>query len=361
MTKETKGVESAPISNRSVIFLISTTIFAAAILIVAFLYIRFYLAGSSDEINERSYSRYYAMIAEDHKSSFWQSVYQGALEAAEKNDTYVELFGSNLLYDYSTAELMEMAVSAGVDGIMVYGNGSDEMTELINEASDKGIPVVTIYSDNSSSKRCSYVGISGYNIGREYGRQIISVSNEKRRVSYGSQDHPEEELKITMLVDSKMASYNQNLILSGIQDSMSQNPLSTGYSIKIVTVDNNNPFSVEESVRDVFMDNDVPDVLVCLNELDTTCAYQAVVDYNQVGNVYILGYYDSEKILNAISRNVVFSSLAVDTAQMGAFCVEALDEYKEFGYTSQYFAADLTLIDRNNVSEYLKKEEETDE
>ena len=109
------------------------------------------------------------------------------------------------------------------------------------------------------------------------------------------------------------------------------------------------------------MEQEIPDIIICLNELNTTCVYQAVVDYNRVGEVSILGYYDSDTIINAIDRNVIYATVSIDTRQMGEFCIDALREYYELGYTSQYFTADITLIDKNNVDQYLLKEEETDE
>ena len=42
------------------------------------------------------------------------------------------------------------------------------------------------------------------------------------------------------------------------------------------------------------------------------------------------------------------------------FCVDALQEYYRFGYTSQYFTADVTIIDQNNVGEYLQAQEATE-
>ena len=32
-------------------------------------------------------------------------------------------------------------------------------------------------------------------------------------------------------------------------------------------------------------DENLPDVLVCMDEVVTECVYQALIDYNQVGNV----------------------------------------------------------------------------
>lgn len=325
--------------------------------IVAFVYFRFITGTDTDEEPAKSYSRYYAMVTDDHKSSFWQYVWNGAQEVAEKNDAYVELFGSNLSYDYTAQELMEMAISAKVDGIMVYGGDQEELGALIDEAVKKGIPVVTMYSDITESGRCSYVGVSGYNIGLEYGRQILSAKSEMERLAGETQEAAKTSYNVAVLVEEKKSLYDQNVILSGIKDSLEREEAEEEFIIRTVAVDNSNPFSAEEAIRDIFMGEDIPDIMVCLSELDTTCAYQAVIDFNLVGSVYILGYYNSEKILNAISRSVVYSSLAVDTQELGRYSFEALNEYIATGNTSQYFTADVTIIDRNNVAEFLKKEE----
>ena len=109
-----------------------------------------------------------------------------------------------------------------------------------------------------------------------------------------------------------------------------------------------------------FINGDVPRIIVCLDELSTVCVYQAVIDYNVVGEVNILGYYDSDTIINAINRGAVYCTVSVDTAQLGEYCVSALEEYNDFGATSQYFTADVTLINRSNVSSYIRKEEQNE-
>ena len=112
-------------------------------------------------------------------------------------------------------------------------------------------------------------------------------------------------------------------------------------------------FDVEESIRKLFMEKTLPDVIICLDEISTSCVYQAVVDYNKVGEIDIIGYYDSESILRAIDRNVVRSTISIDTAEMGQYSVMALDEYRKNGYVSEYFSVDTNLITAENVKEYL--------
>lgn len=293
-----------------------------------------------------SYERYYVMIA-DRKSSFWQSVYQGAYERGLQENVYVDFLGENLSEDYSREELMRIAISSGVDGIFVESDESEELTELINAAAKRNIPVVTLYGDNTHSDRCSYVGVGSYNLGRQYGRQVLKIAEENGLTK--------KDIQVAVLVNAYTMNSGQNIIGSGIQDAIEQEKKNEiSYTISYVTVDDTNTFSVEESIRDIFMEEKLPDIIICLNELNTTCVYQAVVDYNQVGQVAVLGYYDSDTILSAIDRKVVNATISVDTAQMGSFSVDALTEYYKLGYTSQYFTADTTLIDKNNVAQYLK-------
>lgn len=348
--------------------LIMTVLFIVITAIIGVIAFRFYMNSFKEVLDDKNYSQYYVMIAEDRKNSFWQSVYQGAYEAGQQEDIYVDLLGDNLSQNYSREDLMHIAISSGVDGIIVFADESDEMSELIDEAVAEGIPVVTLFGDNTHSNRCSFVGVGSYNLGREYGRQVLQIANEKKNGEkqyvtvrqedgdvYSISNHEEGPVQVTVLVNSYAQDSGQNILCSGIQETLDrEKEEGTEIEMTIVAVDDTNAFSAEESIRDIFMKDELPDIIICLNELYTTCVYQAVVDYNKVGLVNILGYYDSDTIINAIDRNVIYATVSVDTMQMGAFCIEALKEYYELGNTSQYFTADITLINKDNVFLYME-------
>ncbi len=345
--------------RRQYILLVVTLIFVMATLILGTLLFRFYMSNFKTKQVSNEYDKYYVMITDNYKSDFWQAIYRGALEAAREEGIFVELLGQNISGEYSCEELMRIAIASRVDGIIVYANESDEMTELINEATEKEIPVVTLYNDNTRSSRMSFVGVGSYNIGREYGKQINNIVREKRRDSIESENIGQRSpLEIAVLVNAGVGDSGQNIIISAIQDSLRQaNITDSEYNISTVTIDNTNAFSVEESIRDIFLMENVPDVILCLNELDTVCAYQAVVDFNKVGRVNILGYYDSDAIVNAVDRGVLYATVSIDTRQLGEYSVKALNDYYEYGNTSQYYTADITLISQDNVADFLKKED----
>ncbi len=341
-------------------FLYTLSLFIVLISITMTIMIFVYFQRTTREIIDTSeYDQYYVIIPEDRKLGFWESVYEGAYEQGLKNNIYVEMLGENLSEDYTNEELMEIAIASRVDGIIVAANDSNEMTNLINQAADAGIPVVTVYNDNTKSERCCFVGVGSYNLGREYGRQVLKIDKVRKKLRINSGPNTatvseEASLNVVVLVNAYTEDSGQNIVCSGIQETIDKEKVSgSEINMTLVSVDDKNTFSVEESIRDIFMEEDLPDVIVCLNELNTTCVYQALVDYNKVGVVDVLGYYDSPTIINAISREVMYATLTVDTLQMGRYCVNALEEYHELGNTSQYLTADITLIDKNNVEQFM--------
>ena len=336
------GQEKAAKSNRALVIAgICSVSFMLLITIGSMFFFRMQMDKASrlmEGASYESYESYYAMISSNHESALWRSIYQGAVEAAAENGAYVEMLGSNLSTDYSRQDLMRIAIASGVDGIILEADESGDYTGLINEADAAGIPVVTVMGDDTTSNRKSFIGVNNYNLGREYGRQVLLAG--------------EDVQEVLVLISTSMPDTSQNIIFSGIQETLVEAGRDD-IRVYATAIEGDNTFAVEESVRDVFLEQSM-DVLICLDELSTTCAYQAVVDFNRVGQIDIIGYYDSETILRGIERNVIHSTIALDTGEMGEYSIEALEEYRETGYVSDYFGVDTDLITIENVRDYLE-------
>lgn len=301
--------------------------------------------GVADNINYNKYKYHYAIISEESDAPFWEAIYQGALDKGKELDIYVERIGSNLPSAYSLQDLMKMAIAYKVDGIIIEPNGDEEISSLINMADEEGIPVITVLNDETNSKRKSFVGINSYNQGQIYGKQVLELVNKGRK-------------KVTVLLNSDSSDSSKNIIYSSISE------LVAGKNVRVesVNVNTQSTFSSEEDIRNIIKDSQDPtEVLVCLTAVDTRCAYQAVVDYNKVGVIDIIGYYDSDLILSAIQKDIIHSTLTIDAKQMGAYCVEALNEYMQTGQVSDYFSVDINAISRDNVNEYIKSRSATEE
>lgn len=306
----------------------------------------------------QTYSRHYALIETGDDEAFWDSLYDSARSLGQMSDVYVERFGQNLTGDYSRDDLIHMATQAGVDGIIVQGDESDDTVARIDEAQAAGIPVVTVLRDSTASHRIGYVGISGYDVGREYGAQIEDLLPTVRE-NQAAGDH---EIRVVVLIDAERNDSAENLILLGIRETLTADlGEDSGVTVDTEAIDNSRSFSPEEDIRDIFLDEEnLPDILICLSAVHTQCAYQAVVDYNKVGEVQILGYYDSETILNAVSKDIVHATMTLDTAQMGSTTVQMLNEYLETGYTNSYTVVDTIWITPEEAQARLDAAESTE-
>lgn len=286
-----------------------------------------------------TYRRHFSFVGDPSKT-FQNTIYEAAASEASAQGDYLEFTGSSLDMSYSLEELMDLAAASSPDGIIVNALDTREMEDAINRAAESGIPVICVGTDIYGSKRNSYVGISYYTLGQTYAQSILPLSStdvQKKVLVIGS---PEEHTT------------GQNLILSGIRDTIAQNGRENNFTLTYQTVGDDKSFSTAEAVTDLFTGGDLPDILICLDETSTTCACQAVVDTNHVGNVAIFGYYLNELILDAIQKEVINGSLTVSTEEIGKSAVDNLEEYLSAGFTSEYTAIGIDTVTRENAASY---------
>lgn len=330
--------------KRVYIKMVLLTAALAVLAIASLVYFKMQLSIARDIQKQEytDYARHYAFIADHLENDFWQELYQGAKERGEETNVYLECFGNSTAVKYSKKELLQMAIAAKVDGIVLEADESAEMLELIDEAVEKQIPVVTVMVDSYGSKRQSFIGIGSYNLGREYGRQIVRISTKETK-------------KVLIILDDDIDDNSKNIICTGINETIYNEGNHLNLDIETIAVSDDSTFGLEEAIRDIFMDKgNLPDIIVCLDEQGTISACQAVVDYNLVGKVDIIGYHITDAIGNAIQRNVLSSTIVVDAKQMGIDSVDSLNEYIATGYVNDYIVMDVDAVTANNVREYME-------
>ncbi|MCI9296714.1 MAG: sugar ABC transporter substrate-binding protein [Lachnospiraceae bacterium] len=335
-------------------FRIVLTGFVVMLLVAVFCAV--YFSAKMEQVSETDsgtyeiYARHYVFITDDAEKEFWNEVYAAAVEEGEKENVYVERLGENLNVNYQTEDLLRIANHSSVDGIIFCGEGNEETVRLIGEAVQNGTGVVSLRQDIEDSERQCFVGVNSYDLGLEYGKQILELAKlEEMR-------NP----RICILADDTMGESKQNLITFAIRDSFSDAAQGEENlpDIEIRKIDTSDAFSAEEAIRDIFIDSqNLPDIMVCLNSVYTQCTYQAAVDYNRVGDIKILGYYTTDAILEAVEKQIIYSTVQVDTGEMGSQCIKALTEYNESGYTSSYVPISTKIIGAKEAEELRRKGE----
>ncbi len=284
------------------------------------------------------YPRLYAYIADDPDSQLSNRIYKEISEYAVEHDCYVEMTGQNLSSSYSKADRMNIAISSKVDGIILEGDDSEETARLVDKATANGIPVVTVLTDCQTSSRKSFVGLNNYSLGSEYGDQLAAIGEEQKK-------YP---LTALILLDRDDGNAD-DIIHAAIQQAV----VGRSVSFTSAIVDTSSPFTSEESIMNIIDGIDkMPDVIICLNDRTTESAIQCVVEKNLVGKTTILGYYSSDTILKAIDRGSVYATFTIETKTVARQCVNALNEYNNTGFVSEYNPANYIMINRDNVADY---------
>lgn len=292
-----------------------------------------------------TYDRHYILIADEKDSMLWRAIYDSAFSQATDSDAYLEMLQPGGDMDFSVSDCLEISIASQVDGIILRPDGSDEVRDRIDEAANAGIPVITVLEDDTSSRRLSFVGANSYQMGDAYMEQILSLMGG-------------EDSSVLFLANSQFQNSGTGLIYSQMVKEVERRKApDQEVDFSYYAVDGSAEFTSEEVIRDIFLSGDrLPDIIICLDEVGTESTYQALLDYNQVEQVDIIGFYYSDQILDGVAKGIIPATVALDTEEIGAYSINALEEYHSLGYTSNYYSVGLEIITDENVSEFMSED-----
>ncbi|HID05979.1 MAG TPA: hypothetical protein EYP10_02405, partial [Armatimonadetes bacterium] len=108
-----------------------------------------------------------AIVPKALTGEYWARCKRGAEKAAQELNVELDFVGPQSEVDVDKqVEIIENLISRGVDGIGVSPCDADALVRVIEDAMDKGIPVVTVDSDANTDKKLSYIGTDNKKAGR---------------------------------------------------------------------------------------------------------------------------------------------------------------------------------------------------
>jgi ribose transport system substrate-binding protein len=139
-----------------------------------------------------------AMIAKSTTNPIFVSARKGAetaaKELAEKHGVSVEIVW--MTPDHEDAHVQALAIAQAVkdrvSAILISCSDADQVTGAINDAVDRGVPVMTFDSDAAESKRFAFYGVDDEKLGRTVMRELAAQIRKKGSVAIlaGNADAP---------------------------------------------------------------------------------------------------------------------------------------------------------------------------
>jgi len=145
------------------------------------------------------------MIAKSSTNPVFLSAKNGAEAAAKdlsdkysKIDVDIDWRSPKVEDAQEQADRIRNAVSEETDAIFVSCSDDSILTSAINEAVDKGIPVMTFDSDAPNSKRFAFYGPNDVEIGENVMTELVAVMGETGKVAIlgGNQDAPNLQKRV---------------------------------------------------------------------------------------------------------------------------------------------------------------------
>jgi len=281
---------------------------------------------------------YHFAVIGQADDTFWQSVKNGCLAAAEEFNVAVEFNVPRFTNLEEQLMYLDIAIASKVDGIVTHVLDEERFTPLIDKAVDAGIPVITIEAEAKESKRNACVGINTFNLGREAGKLVLEAKGEKANIAIILSDFIDGAVNVP-----------KNLRIAGTKDILQDRP---GMTIKTFS-STTGFFSAEEVTRRILIDYPEVDTIICTSSKDTISAAQIIVDLNKVGQITLIGYDDAPEILRYIEKGVIYGTVVANPYEIGYESIRSMIEIKKNRMTSNYVDTGAKVVTYSNIGDYI--------
>ena len=275
--------------------------------------------------------RYHIVLIEQERyHPYWKMVEKGAEKAAERYGIDIEFTGPVRNNMDEQINLLEKAIAARVDAIIVQGLNEERFTPVIDKAVQRGIPVVTIDTDAPGSKRLAYVGTDNEVAGESLGRLVVETTG-------GSG-------KIGVIIGSELAE-NQLQRLQGLKNIVKQYE-----DLEIVDVRSSNISHMEAIQQAAEMLRLHPDITIMVgtSATDALGVLQAAKSLKRE-SLTIIGFDNQEETLAAILKGEIKATIAQQPFLMGDTAVRLLHEHFQGKALLSEYYTEVLVLDKQNV------------
>jgi len=198
-------------------------------------------------------------------------------------------------------ELIEKTALSQVDAVLCYPPDSVDVTEVVNSAEGRGLPVLLLENDLPNSKRRVFLGASSFQVGHEIGLLIRAIPQGPRRVG-------------VVLSQSNLVrqTVRNSLFLNGLNEGLSGR--GRDFSLEEV-ISSPGRFAGEEQVWSLLRAEPAVQVLVTSNPKDTSSALQTIVEANKVGKTLLVGVGEDPNLHSALEQAMIEGLITRDSQE----------------------------------------------
>lgn len=253
--------------------------------------------GAAPALADDHADQRYVMVVPISAHPFWTPIRQGAQDAADHLGVQFEFTGPVEFDSIAQQSQMEQ-IALTMPAAFMTGAFDPSMTETINRVSEMGIPVVTFDSDAPDSDRITFVGPDHYNIGYQYGRQIVELITAAGK----------DEGQIGLLTTINQT--NLQVRVQGLTDYLAAN--APGFDVVAMEDNQGDDQITAERTKTMLLGNPDIDGIVVMNATGTGVA-AALAELDRKGDVMVVASDVFDPIVCGIIDGSIQTTSAVNT------------------------------------------------
>lgn len=283
---------------------------------------------------------HFVLIGEEVDHEYWRFVEQGAKTAEEEHEVFVEYKGPERSNPEEQLKLLDMAIQAKVDGIIVQAL-NEQFPPLINQAVEQGIPVITIDTNSADNMRHSYIGTDNYLAGQMAGEALVEDTEGDAVIGVlsGSFDNALHEQRV-----------------QGFRDVVEQEE-----GIEVVAVE-------ESNISRVDIEEEAYNMLI---EHEDITAFYGTSSYNGIGivaaartlsredDMYVITFDALGETIHLLESGEIHAIVEQEPFEMGYQSVEKMIDIIEGIAVEDVSHTDVSIIRRADLPLSTDREDET--
>ena len=264
---------------------------------------------------------------------YWTNADNGAKAAAEDFGVELNIVGPTETNPEQQASYIETAASQNVDGIMTCP-WDVAFTPALKAASENGIPVVAVDTDDPDCGRIAFYGTSNYDAGYKAGKLMAEKTGGKAKICI-----------LTAVLTSK----TQADRIDGFAEAIKDFP-----DMEILTqeqTDSDLQKSVDKATACIGAYPEC-DAFFGAASLDGAGCAKAVEEMGIADNFTIICFDDVEETIKYIKNGTIYATMVQDPYQMAYDAVEAIVNYHKGIMPEEVVnAVEVNIVDGGNVNE----------
>ncbi|WP_062052590.1 sugar-binding protein [Bacillus sp. JCM 19034] len=276
---------------------------------------------------------HFVLIGEEMNHDYWRLVGEGAKQTEDHYDVFVEYKGPSRSNPDEQLKLLDMAIKAKVDGIIVQAL-NEEFTPLINRAVSEGIPVITIDTDAPDSLREVYIGTDNYVAGQLAGEALIEDTNGYATVG---------------IITGSFENAHHQLRVQGFQDA-----LEDVEGINVVAVEESNITRVEAEEKAYTMLSEHGDItaMIGTSSWDGIGIVAAAKKLNKLDDLYVMTFDPLEENIQLLETGELDAIIEQQPFEMGYKSIEIMLEIIAGNRMEDMFHTDASIIRLGNLDSW---------